>query len=36
MEWTNKRRLRIYAGSQHFADEAGWLCCVNPAIDRML
>ena len=36
MEWAYKRRPQIYAGSQHFADEAGWLCCVNPAIYRML
>ena len=36
MEWAYKRHLQIYAGSQHYADEAGWLCSVNPAIDRML
>lgn len=36
MEWAYKRHLQIYAGSQHYADEAGWLCSVNPVIDRML
>lgn len=36
MEWAYKRHLQLYAGCQHYADEAGWLCSVNPAIERML
>lgn len=36
MEWAYKRHLQIYAGSQHYPDEAGWLCSVHHAIERML
>ncbi len=31
-----KRHLEVYAGCQKYADEAGWLCTINPAIDRMI
>jgi LacI family transcriptional regulator len=31
-----KRHLEVYAGCQKYADEAGWQCTINPAIDRML
>ncbi len=36
LEWAYKRHLQMYAGCQQYADEAGWLSSVNPAIDRML
>jgi LacI family transcriptional regulator len=36
MEWAYKRHLQMYAGCQRYADEAGWLSSVNPAIERML
>lgn len=36
LEWAYKRHLQIYAGCQQYADEAGWLSSVNPAIERML
>jgi LacI family transcriptional regulator len=36
LEWAYKRHLQLYAGCQRYADEAGWHCSVNPAIERML
>ena len=36
LEWAYKRHLQLYAGCQRYADEAGWLSGVNPAIERML
>jgi LacI family transcriptional regulator len=36
LEWAYKRHLQLYAGCQRYADEAGWLSSVNPAIERML
>lgn len=36
LEWAYKRHLEVYAGCQRYADEAGWLCTINPAIDRVL
>ncbi len=36
LEWAYKRHLEVYAGCQRFADEAGWQCTINPAIERML
>ncbi len=36
LEWAYKRHLQLYAGCQQYADEAGWLSSVNPAVARML
>jgi LacI family transcriptional regulator len=36
LEWAYKRHLEVYAGCQRYADESGWLCTINPAIDREL
>jgi LacI family transcriptional regulator len=36
LEWAYKRHLDVYAGCQRYADEAGWQCTINPAIDRVL
>lgn len=36
LEWAYKRHLQLYAGFQSYADEAGWLSSVNPAIERTL
>lgn len=36
LEWAYKRHLQLYAGCRQYADDAGWLSSVNPAIDRML
>lgn len=36
LDWGYKRHLEVYAGCQKYADEAGWQCTINPAIDRML
>ncbi len=36
LEWAYKRHLDVYAGCQRYADEAGWQCTINPAIDRLL
>ena len=36
LERAYKRHLHLYAGCRQYADGAGWLCSVNPAIDRML
>ncbi len=36
LEWGYKRHLEVYAGCQKYADEAGWICSINPAADRML
>jgi LacI family transcriptional regulator len=36
IDWGYKRHLEVYAGCQKFADEAGWSCSINPAVDRIL
>ena len=36
LSWGYKRHLEVYAGCQKDADEAGWDCSINPAVDRML
>lgn len=36
LERAYKRHLQLYAGCRQYAVGAGWLCSVNPAIDRML
>lgn len=36
LRWGYKRHLEVYAGCQKYADEAGWDCSINPAVDRML
>ena len=36
LEWAYKRHLEVYAGCLRYADEMGWQCTINPAIDRML
>lgn len=36
LEWAYKRHLQLYAGCQRYADEAGWLSSLNPAVERML
>lgn len=36
LDWGYKRHLEVYAGCQKYADEVGWQCTINPAIDRML
>jgi LacI family transcriptional regulator len=36
IDWGYKRHLEVYAGCQKYADEAGWVCSINPAVHRML
>jgi LacI family transcriptional regulator len=36
MDWGYKRHLEVYAGCQRYADEAGWRCTIDPAVDRLL
>jgi len=36
LDWGFKRHLEVYAGCQKYADEAGWMCLINPAADRIL
>jgi LacI family transcriptional regulator len=36
LKWGYKRHLEVYAGCQKYADEAGWDCSINPAVERML
>lgn len=36
MDWGYKRHLDVYAGCQRYADEAGWECTINPAVDEAL
>lgn len=36
MDWGFKRHLESYAGCQRYADEAGWDCSIEPAVDRVL
>jgi LacI family transcriptional regulator len=36
LDWGFKRHLEVYAGCQRYADEAGWRCEINPAVDRTL
>ena len=36
LDWAFKRHLEVYAGCQRYADEVGWDCTINPAVDRML
>ena len=36
MDWGFKCHLEVYAGCQRYADEAGWDCSINPAVDRDL
>lgn len=36
LEWGFKRHLEVYAGFQRYAAEMGWICSINPAVDRML
>lgn len=36
MDWAYKRHTEIYAGCMRYADEAGWICNINPAVDRVL
>jgi LacI family transcriptional regulator len=36
LDWGYKRHLEVYAGCQKYADEAGWHCTINPALDRTL
>lgn len=36
MDWGYKRHLEVYAGCQRYADEAGWQCTIDPAVDRAL
>jgi LacI family transcriptional regulator len=36
LDWGYKRHLEVYAGCQKYADEAGWQCTINPAVDRSL
>lgn len=36
LEWAYKRHIQLYAGCQRYADEAGWLSSVNPAVERRL
>lgn len=36
LEWAYKRHLEVYAGCLRYADEMGWQCTINPAIDRVL
>lgn len=35
-DWGYKRHLEVHAGCQRYADEAGWICTINPAVDRLL
>lgn len=36
MDWGYRRHVEVYAGCQRYADEAGWDCFINPAVDREL
>ncbi len=36
LDWGFKRHLEVHAGCQRYADEAGWDCSINPAIDKLL
>ncbi|MGY8640095.1 MAG: substrate-binding domain-containing protein [Verrucomicrobiales bacterium] len=36
MQWGYKRHLEVYAGCQRYAEEAGWECSINPAVDAEL
>jgi LacI family transcriptional regulator len=36
LDWGFKRHLEVHAGCQCYADEAGWVCSINPAVDRLL
>ena len=36
LNWGYKRHLEVYAGCQKYADEVGWDCSINPAVDRIL
>ena len=36
LDWGFKRHLEVHAGCQRYADEAGWVCSINPAVDRLL
>ena len=36
MDWGYRRHLDVYAGCQRYADEAGWQCSINPAVDEEL
>lgn len=36
LDWGFKRHLEIYAGTQQYANEAGWKCTIHPALDRAL
>lgn len=36
MDFGFKRHLEVYAGCQSYADQAGWDCSIQPAIDRVL
>lgn len=36
LHWGFKRHLEVHAGCQRYADEAGWVCSINPAADRLL
>jgi len=36
LEWGYKRHLEVHAGCQKYADEAGWVCSINPAVHRVL
>lgn len=36
LDWGFKRHLEVYAGCQKYADEAGWICTINPAVERVL
>ena len=36
MDWGFKRHLEVYAGCQRYADEVGWDCSIQPAVDRVL
>lgn len=36
LDWGYKRHLEVYAGFQKYADEVGWHCTIDPAVDRML
>ena len=36
IDWAYKRHLEVYAGCQRYADEVGWHCTINPAVDRLL
>jgi LacI family transcriptional regulator len=36
LDWGLKRELEVYAGVRKYADEAGWVCTLDPALERSL